>query len=76
MAGSGLRILSLDGGGTRGISTICILREVFDKIVPGKGGQFRPYEYFDLIGASGPSALCALLFVRFVSSHPDPQNET
>jgi hypothetical protein len=49
-----------------------MLREIFDTIVPGKGGQFRPCDYFDLIGASGPNALCALLFVRFVSSFSNP----
>jgi hypothetical protein len=35
--------------------------------VPGNGGSIRPSEYFDIIGASGPNALLALLFVRFVS---------
>jgi hypothetical protein len=35
-------------------------------IIPGKGGTVRPAEYFDIIGASGPNGLAALLFVRFV----------
>ncbi|KAH7234652.1 uncharacterized protein BKA55DRAFT_543837 [Fusarium redolens] len=61
----GLRILSLDGGGTRGLSSIYILREILDRVAPGHGGHVRPSEYFDFIGASGPNALCALLFVRF-----------
>lgn len=37
-------------------------------VVPEDGGNVRPYEYFDLIGGSGLSGLCALLFVRFVST--------
>ena len=37
-----------------------------DRVVPGSGGDVRPCEYFDIIGASGPNALCALLFVKFV----------
>lgn len=37
-----------------------------DRIVPGQGGKIRPAEYFDMIGAAGPNALTALLFVKFV----------
>jgi hypothetical protein len=40
-----------------------------DQIVPGQGGKIRPAEYFDMIGAAGPNALAALLFVKFVRSH-------
>lgn len=40
-------------------------------IAPTTGGDVRPCEYFDLIGGSGLSGLCALLFVRFVSSTTD-----
>ena len=42
---------------------------IMDRIVPGKGGKIRPAEYFDMIGASGPNALAALLFVRFVGAN-------
>ena len=35
-------------------------------VTSGQGGAARPHEYFDLIGSSGLSGLCALLFVRFV----------
>jgi hypothetical protein len=56
----------IDGGGTRGLSTIYILREIFNRIVPNNGGNVRPTEYFDIIGACGPNALMALLFVKFV----------
>ena len=41
-----------------------------NQIVPGRGGNIRPSEYFDIIGASGPNALSALLFVKFVSPAP------
>jgi hypothetical protein len=42
------------------------LREILERISPGNGGDARPSEYFDIIGASGPNALAALLFVKFV----------
>ena len=48
------------------MSTLYILREIMNHIVPGNGGNIRPSEYFDIIGASGANALLALLFVRFV----------
>jgi patatin-like phospholipase/acyl hydrolase len=57
----------LDGGGTRGLSTLYILREVMGHVISGDGGDVRPCEYFDLMGGAGLSALSALLFVRFVS---------
>jgi hypothetical protein len=37
-----------------------------NSVVPGHGGNVRPCEYFDLIGGTGLSGLCALLFARFV----------
>ena len=49
------------------MSSIYILREILNRVVPGNGGSVRPAEYFDIIGASGTNALAALLFVRFVS---------
>ncbi|KAH8749168.1 hypothetical protein BGZ57DRAFT_959493 [Hyaloscypha finlandica] len=61
----GTRLLSLDGGGTRGLSALYILRELMNGVVPGHGGSVRPCEYFELIGGTGLNGLCALLFARF-----------
>jgi hypothetical protein len=51
------------------LASIYILRELMDRIVPGSGGKIRPSEYFDMIGASGPNGLMALLFTRFVGQN-------
>lgn len=56
----------LDGGGTRVLCTIYMLREIMGKVIGTAGGKARPCEHFDLIGGSGLSGLCAILFVRFV----------
>jgi hypothetical protein len=57
-----VRILSLDGGGIRGYSTLVILGELMHQIyVQQNGGRApksaqdvpRPCDYFDLIGGNG-----------------------
>ncbi|KAH6721025.1 hypothetical protein BKA61DRAFT_150212 [Leptodontidium sp. MPI-SDFR-AT-0119] len=65
MAKRGLRLLSLDGGGTRGLSVLYTLREIMNAVVPGNGGSLRPCEYFELIGGTGLNGLSALMFSRF-----------
>ena len=42
-----LLVLSLDGGGVRGYSTLMLLKEVMDKV-----GKERPCEVFDMIGGT------------------------
>ena len=48
------RILSLDGGGVRGLSSLLILREIMEEI--GRRAQAHepplPCQYFDLIGGT------------------------
>ena len=58
----------IDGGGTRALSTLYTLRHIMSTVISGDGGNVRPCEYFNLIGATGLSGLCALLFIRFVSN--------
>jgi len=58
--------LRIDGGGTRGLSSLYILKKLMDPVAQGCGGRIRPCEYFDLIGGAGINGLCALLFARFV----------
>jgi hypothetical protein len=59
-----VRILSLDGGGIRGYSTLVILGELMHQVyVQENGGRPpkssndlpRPCDYFDLIGGNGTS---------------------
>ncbi|CAN0132860.1 unnamed protein product [Ectocarpus sp. 4 AP-2014] len=52
----GLRILSLDGGGTRGVLTIALLREVL------KGFDKDVHEVFDVICGTSTGGILAMLF--------------
>ncbi|KAF2007547.1 hypothetical protein P154DRAFT_614874 [Amniculicola lignicola CBS 123094] len=65
MAHPGVRMLSLDGGGTRGLVALSVLRELMNRVIPEGGGNCRPSQYFDLIAGTGLAGLCALLFSRF-----------
>lgn len=50
----GLCLLSLDGGGVRGLSTLFILRDVMNHLnrERGEGRHVKPCEVFDLIGGT------------------------
>ena len=60
------RILALDGGGVRGLSSLMILRDIMEAIqgeaetpeVP------RPCDYFDLIGGTSTGGLIAIMLGR------------
>jgi len=59
------RILSIDGGGVRGMSSLLILRNVMEEIARQKGiTEARPCEYFDLIGGTGTGGLIAIMLGR------------
>jgi patatin-like phospholipase/acyl hydrolase len=49
-------LLSLDGGGVRGLSTLLILRKIMDGLNSNRRDngleEVRPYEVFDLIGGT------------------------
>ncbi len=49
-AGQDLRLLSLDGGGIRGLSSLLILKEVMKAINPS--APPRPCDYFDMIAGT------------------------
>jgi len=51
------RILALDGGGVRGLSSLLILREIMNDI----GENVKPREYFDLIGGTSTGGLIAIM---------------
>ncbi|KAH8921081.1 FabD/lysophospholipase-like protein, partial [Atractiella rhizophila] len=61
-----LRVLSLDGGGTRGLMILVILQELMDLIRRASGLPFtpKPCDYFDLICGSSTGGLIAILLGR------------
>ncbi|KAI1123951.1 hypothetical protein F5Y10DRAFT_250888 [Nemania abortiva] len=66
--GTGLRLLSLDGGGIRGLSTLYILKALMDSLnyerqvynVP----VLKPCHVFDLIGGTSTGGLIAIMLGR------------
>ena len=68
-----LRILSLDGGGVRGISSLFILNALMDEIKLKLIDEFkplepiptlRPCEFFDLICGTSTGGLIAIMLGR------------
>src|SRR5271154_61499 len=57
------RILSLDGGGVRGLSTLLILRDIMEEI--GRRSETfpspKPCDHFDLIGGTSTGGLIAIM---------------
>lgn len=51
-----LCLLSLDGGGVRGLSTLFILRELMKKISQETPPP-KPCDYFDMIGGTSTGGL-------------------
>jgi len=60
------RILSLDGGGVRGLSSLLILREIMEEIRRQTKAAKAPLpcEYFDLIGGTSTGGLIAIMLGR------------
>ncbi|KAI9666029.1 MAG: hypothetical protein M1821_003964 [Bathelium mastoideum] len=56
-----LRLLSLDGGGVKGITSLRILQAIFKKLSEEVGRNVKPCEYFDLIGGTSTGGLIAVL---------------
>lgn len=48
----GLCLLSLDGGGVRGLSTLFILKRIMDQLNNERETTVKPCEIFDLIGGT------------------------
>jgi patatin-like phospholipase/acyl hydrolase len=63
-----LRILCLDGGGVKGISSLCMLQEIMRKAKDLKGSEdgnpLKPCDYFDLICGTSTGGLIALMLGR------------
>ncbi|PVH76558.1 FabD/lysophospholipase-like protein [Cadophora sp. DSE1049] len=65
-----LRILSLDGGGVKGLATLCMLEAIMVQLqleMPGAKNKrriIRPCDYFDLICGTSTGGLIAILLGR------------
>ena len=63
-----LKILTIDGGGLQGISTLLILHKLLNAIALNNGSpdsKPRPCDVFDVIAGIGPGGWLALLLGRF-----------
>ena len=70
------RILALDGGGIRGLSSLLILEKLMREVQRSKGGSSDddpplPCEYFDLICGTSTGGLIAIMLgrLRMVNRH-------
>jgi patatin-like phospholipase/acyl hydrolase len=60
--GKELCLLSLDGGGVRGLSTLQIIKQLMELIDPENPP--KPCDYFDMIGGTSTGGLIALMLGR------------
>ncbi|KIJ50225.1 hypothetical protein M422DRAFT_245467 [Sphaerobolus stellatus SS14] len=63
---NGIRLLSLDGGGMRGISELLILKEIIDR-AQSQEKLFStplPCKYFDIIGGTSTGGIITLMLGR------------
>ena len=58
-----LRLLALDGGGVRGLSTLIILQQLMETIDPETPP--KPCEYFDMIGGTSTGGWVNTLHADF-----------
>jgi|SRR5947207_9942379 len=60
------RVLALDGGGVRGLSSLYMLSDIMEEIRKkmGETKAPRPCEYFDLIGGTSTGGLIAIMLGR------------
>jgi patatin-like phospholipase/acyl hydrolase len=57
-----IRILSLDGDGVRGLSSLMILRNLMAAVDPES--PLKPCDYFDMIGGTSTGGLIAIMLGR------------
>ena len=59
------RILCFDGGGVRGISSLCVLKEIMKEVeTHANSSGLKPCDYFDFICGTCTSGLIALILGR------------
>ncbi|KAM0543963.1 hypothetical protein ACHAPJ_012058 [Fusarium lateritium] len=63
---NGLRLLSLDGGGVRGILGLVVLRELMLRVQKKKGltEMPRPADYFELAGGTSTGGIMGIMLFR------------
>ncbi|KAI4738404.1 phospholipase, patatin family protein [Aureobasidium sp. EXF-12298] len=66
MPGRNLNLLSLDGGGVRGLSSLYILQRIMVSIDPDNPP--KPCDYFDIIGGTSTGGLIAIMLGRLEMS--------
>ncbi|KAH6902475.1 acyl transferase/acyl hydrolase/lysophospholipase [Coprinopsis sp. MPI-PUGE-AT-0042] len=60
-----LRLLSLDGGGVRGVSSLRTLRKIMEEVARMEGKDVvKPCEYFDMMAGTSTGGLIALMLGR------------
>lgn len=57
-----LCLLSLDGGGVRGLSSLLILQQLMERVNPE--APPKPCDYFDMIGGTSTGGLIAIMLGR------------
>lgn len=62
MPGERLRLLALDGGGVRGLSSLMILRSLMATV--DSDAPPKPCDYFDMIGGTSTGGLIAIMLGR------------
>ena len=62
MPDNDIRILALDGGGVRGLSSLMILQNLMSTIDPDSPP--KPCDYFDMIGGTSTGGLIAIMLGR------------
>ena len=62
MPGTGLRLLALDGGGVRGLSSLMVLRRLMATVDPD--APRKPCDYVDMIGGTSTGGLIAIMLGR------------
>ncbi len=60
----GPRLLSLDGGGVRGVSSLLIINKLMRNVNPNNPP--KPCDYFDLIGGTGTGGYVYTLYSTFI----------
>ena len=66
MPGRGLNLLSLDGGGIRGLSSLQVLKNLLERVAREQGLSEapKPCEFFDMIGGTSTGGLIAIMLGR------------
>ncbi|EXJ96195.1 hypothetical protein A1O1_01321 [Capronia coronata CBS 617.96] len=65
---SNLKLLSLDGGGVRGLSSLIILKRLMDIVSPDPQNPVKPCAWFDMIGGTSTGGLIAIMLGRLQMS--------